>query len=376
MKMVFASNYFNHHQRPFCDEMYKKLGMGFYFVSTGAMDSERIKLGYKQDDVPPYVLLAYTSKKAHETALTIIREADVVLAGDTPEEYIAERLRMGRLVLRYSERPFKKEPSCYRKLYHWIRFRKRDKGSKNVYILCASAYAAADFASMGMYKDRMYKWGYFPDVSESKIEVLRSEKKQNTILWCGRFISWKHPDVAVKVAQKLKEKGYHFQLIMIGNGEMETELKRMAKVCGVADVVQFLGPMPPEQVRTHMDKAGIYLFTSDRQEGWGAVLNEAMASGCAVVASDAAGATPYLIQDGKNGIVYRSGDFDMLCDKIQYLLSEPKEQTLLGNMAYRTIMDTWNSKVASERLLQLIDQLLRKEGCTNLFGEGPCSREM
>ena len=48
-----------------------------------------------------------------------------------------------------------------------------------------------------------------------------------------------------------------------------------------------------------MEKSHIHLFTSNHLEGWGAVVNEAMNSGCAVVANREAGAVPYLIEHGK-----------------------------------------------------------------------------
>ena len=53
-----------------------------------------------------------------------------------------------------------------------------------------------------------------------------------------------------------------------------------------------------------MERADIYLATSDRQEGWGAVINEAMNSGCAVVADHMMGAVPYLISHEENGMIY------------------------------------------------------------------------
>lgn len=240
-------------------------------------------------------------------------------------------------------------------------------------MLCASAYAAEDYASVGMYKNRMYKWGYFPAVKEFDIDSLLDRKKRNTLLWCGRFIDWKHPDDAIRLAGKLKESGYDFQLNMIGAGEMEQELKRMVDNCGVTDEVRFLGAMPPEQVRDYMEEAGIYLFTSDRQEGWGAVLNEAMASGCAVVASDAPGSTPFLVWNGENGMVYRSGDVSMLVDKVQFLLNHPESQRRYGKASYRTILNTWNGKNASERLIQLLEEILSGKIHESLFAEGPCS---
>lgn len=51
--------------------------------------------------------------------------------------------------------------------------------------------------------------------------------------------------------------------------------------------------MKASEVRSYMEKADIYLFTSDFNEGWGAVLNESMNSGCAVVASHAIGSVPF-----------------------------------------------------------------------------------
>lgn len=373
MKIVFVSNYFNHHQKPLCEELYSILGDDFYFISTGKMRTERIVLGYHTEYIPRYVFFAYETEQNHQKALEMIDRADAVIAGAVPESYLSDRLRQRKLVLRYAERPFKKEPSFLRRLYNRIRFRWRDKGNQNVYMLCASAYAAADFASVGMYKNRMYRWGYFPDAKKYNTEELLAGKKRRTMLWCGRFIDWKHPDDAIRVAGALKERGCEFQLNMIGTGDMEEELKCLAEACDVADRVHFLGAMSPEQVRVHMEEAGIYLFTSDRQEGWGAVLNEAMASGCAVVASDAAGATPFLIRNGENGFVYQSGNIDMLVEKVQLLLCHETAQAQYGQMAYRTIMDTWNAGIASERLIRLVERILPEDKDVCLFAEGPCS---
>lgn len=373
MKVIFVSNYFNHHQKPFCEEMYRRLGQDFSFVSTGIMGDERKKLGYAQDDMPAYVFSAYKDEQKQKAARDMIRAADVVIAGAASEDLIADRIRGGKLVLRYSERPFKKKPDPLRRLYHGIRFHTRDRGSRKVYMLCASAFTAVDFASVGMYKNRMYKWGYFPAVKEYETDTLFCNKKKNTILWCGRFLDWKHPDDALRLAHRLKAQGYEFRLNLIGTGVMEAELHQLAESLDLTDCVSFLGAMPPEQVRTHMEQAGIYLFTSDRQEGWGAVLNESMNSGCAVVASDAIGSAPFLIRDGENGLLYQSGNLDMLFDKVRYLLDRPEAQRDLGRRAYDTVLSQWNGKTAADRLLQLTQKLVSGEAHPDLFAEGPCS---
>ena len=373
MKLVFISNYFNHHQKPFCDEMYQKLGADFTFISTTVMREERRKLGYGQGETPPYVLLSYENEQKRSQAISLINEADAVIAGGVPNEFLLERIKRNQLLLRYAERPFKKPKSCLKKFYHALAFRKRDLFKRNVYMLCASAYATQDYASVGAYRNRTYKWGYFPAVKAYDVDALLSKKKSNTIMWCGRFIDWKHPDDAIVLARKLKDAGCDFQLNMVGTGEMEAQLHQLAEELHVSDCVHFLGSMPPEQVRAHMESAGIYLHTSDRQEGWGAVLNESMNSGCAVVASHAIGSVPFLLRDGENGAIYQSGDLDMLFDKVKYLLKYPAMQADYGHAAYQTMIDMWNAGVAADRILQLIERLLAGEKHPCLFETGPCS---
>jgi glycosyltransferase involved in cell wall biosynthesis len=103
----------------------------------------------------------------------------------------------------------------------------------------------------------------------------------------------------------LKEAGYKFRMVIVGDGVMAAAMKDYAKELGVKDVVNFLGSQNPDEVRMLMEKSQIYLTTSDNQEGWGAVINEAMNSGCAVVANKAMGAAPYLLQNGnRQGSLY------------------------------------------------------------------------
>lgn len=372
MKLVFVSNYFNHHQKSFCEEMHRRLGDGFTFISTGEMREERKKLGYIRDDAPDYVFDAHTDNEKKINAIKLINEAEVVIAGSCPEEMLRERLRSKKLIFRYSERPFKIKPSFIGKMYHSARFKIRDLGDKNVYMLCAGAYASKDFSEMGVYRNRMYKWGYFPEVKEYDTDALFSDKQKNTILWCGRFIDWKHPDDAVALAKRLRDSGYDFNLKMIGTGAMEDELKRLADDHGLADCVAFMGSMPPDQVRLYMEEAGVYLFTSDRQEGWGAVLNEAMNSGCAVVASNEIGSVSYLIEQNENGLIYKSGDLDDLFEKTKSLLDRPEQQRNFGEKAYHTIAGLWNARTAADHLLMLIDSI-RNNVKKSPFKEGPCS---
>ncbi|MBP3683455.1 MAG: glycosyltransferase family 4 protein [Oscillospiraceae bacterium] len=372
MKIVFLSNYFNHHQQPVSEALYRKPGVTFHFIATTSMPAQRKNLGYHMETLPGYVCSASTPA-GQKAALALLRESDVVITGSAPEKMVRRVIKDHKLVFRYSERPLKKrEPLKY--LPRLLRWHWRNPPGKPVYLLCASGYAAKDYAKFGLFRNRAYQWGYFPETKRyDRFHSLLAQKTVTDILWCGRFLDWKRPEDAIRAAGLLKEAGYAFRLRFIGGGDREGRLRALVRELALEDRVEFLGTMQPEQVRGYMEQAGIYLFTSGRQEGWGAVLNEAMNSGCAVIASHAIGAVPFLIRDGENGLVYPSGDVTGLWDKLRYLLDHPEAQKRVGKAAYETIVAEWNAEVAAERLTNLAQAILDGEPFPGLYTSGPCS---
>lgn len=374
MKIVFVSNYFNHHQMAFTEEIFNKLRNDFTFISTTTMREERRVLGYSQQSLPGYVLLSYMGVEEYNKAMELIMNADVAIVGSAPFKMLQRRILAGKLVFRYSERPFKMQPSALRVLYFALKSYLLNFPYRNIYMLGASAFTSSDYSTIGMFRNKSYRWGYFPNTKVYDVNTLMSTKRHNKILWCGRFISWKHPDDVLCIAKMLKDNGYLISIDFIGTGEKTLQLYELAQKLDILDIVTFCGPMSPDQVRKQMENAGIYLFTSDRKEGWGAVLNESMNSGCAVIASDAIGSVPYLIQDGENGFIYESGNLEMLYEKVKYLLDNPMEQIRLGEAAYATITEKWNARVAADRFLQLTQKIIDGEKSPDLYVDGPCSK--
>ncbi len=378
MRIVFLSNFLNHHQKPLSEELFCRTEGEYAFVETKTMDDARKKLGWGEKNIPQYVFPCKGDPAGNnnldEEIVQKIENADAVVIGSAPLQMIAGRLQRDKLVFRYAERPLKNGNSLVRYIPRWVKWHKENPKGKPIYMLCASAYTASDYAKFGLFQNKAYKWGYFPEAKCYDIESLLEKKDTTEILWCGRFLDWKHPDDALYIAKRLKEDGYKILLTLVGTGDMEQELHHMTAALEIQDCVRFVGAQEPAQVRKHMEKAGIYLFISDRQEGWGAVLNEAMNSGCAVVASDAAGATPFLVKDNENGFVYKSGDLEQLYQKVKRLLDDTKEQARLGRAAYRTITDQWNAQVAAQRLLNLTEHILAGEKSPDLYADGPCSK--
>lgn len=374
MKVVFLSNYFNHHQKPFSEAIYKKIKDDYCFIATEPMDEERKQMGWSETNSPNYVRQSYLNIESQRECALLVVEADIVIIGSAPEKMIKERIRKGKIVFRYSERPLKQGLELLKYPLRLLIWHFRNPFWKPIYMLCASAYTAMDYRKFGLFRDKTYKWGYFPEVKKyDNIEQIIQQKNPISILWVARYIDWKHPEAAIQLAKRLKEDKVNFELNIIGNGGLEKNLRSQIELENLDDLVYMFGPMKPAQVRKYMERAGIFLFTSDFKEGWGAVLNESMNSGCAVVASHAIGSVPYLISHKENGLIYENGNQDDLYQKVKYLLENQEEQKRLGRNAYRTLIDTWNAEVAANRLIELIKQI-QEHGFCELYDEGPCSR--
>lgn len=379
MKLTFVSNYINHHQIPLSNALFQSLGEDYTFVQTEPVEKERLAM--KWQDLSAQLSYVRCSYQEPEYCRRLILESDLVIFGGTDEEsHITERLQAGKPVLRYSERIYKTgqwkavSPRGLVKKYHdHIRYR-RDK----VYMLCAGGYVASDFHLIGAYPGKLLKWGYFPETRRCDVDNLMKNKYGEgitpvKILWAGRFLDWKHPELAVKLAYALKQEGFSFQMEIIGGGDMETQLHLEVQEKNLEDVIAFSGYRPPEKVREAMERSQIFLFTSDYQEGWGAVLNEAMNSGCAVIASHAVGAVPFLLRHRENGLIFQSGDFEDLKNQTIWLLQEQNRIERLGRQACETILHTWNAEHAAEVVLKLAGDMLGT-GTMLLPQEGPGSR--
>lgn len=373
MKIVFLSNYFNHHQRPLSEALFALTNGEYTFISTEEMSEERAKMGYGEKDIPAFVKYTYRTDEEAAACQTLIDEADVVIRGSAPRHMVKNRLKAGKLTFYYSERIYKKCVPYPRLPLYFLKNLKNIIQYKNLYLLCASAYTAADYAKTFTFLGKAYKWGYFPALMQyENVDGLIATKEKNTLLWVARFIDWKHPEIPVALAKRLRNEGYDFTLSMIGAGELLETTKALVKQEGLEDCVHIVGPVKADAVRSYMEKSEIFLFTSDRNEGWGAVLNESMNSACAVVANRAIGSVPFLLRDGENGYTY--GDTEELYRKVKALLDDADTRRRMAKEAYLTMVGEWNAENAARKLLVLCEKILSGERKPTPFESGVCSK--
>ena len=375
MKVALFSNFLNHHQLPLCKALSAREDVEFKFVACERISDDRLEMGYvDMNKQYPFVVRAYETP---DEAIRIAESYDAVIFGASPLEYLKLRMDKGLLSFRFAERSFKK--GTWRRFIPTTR-RKMAEGytnykGKNLFVLCASAYTSYDLSLCGFPEEKCFKWGYFPAVEERAVDSLINMKRENKVpqlLYAGRLLRLKRVIDMVKAVHSLVNKGINIHFTIIGDGETKKEISDYIAKHSLGEHITMLPFMSPEAVREYMDKSDIYIFGSDFNEGWGAVVNEAMNSACALVVSHAVGSAAYLVNNGENGFIYECGNVKDLVSKLKTLLVDAALREQLGINAYNTMNDAWSAKIASDRLIELCKGLLRN-GDIPEFSSGPCS---
>lgn len=372
------------HQAALADALYDILGKDFVFVEFGRKRQfqrgsfKGMSQGVDYYAGRPYILRMNDSPETAKYARDLINKADVLHTGGEPAELTYERIKNQKLTFRATEHVSKKWflKNIWRKIQ--LRQRLNPLSNPNYRILCHSAYMANDMQFCDLsYHEKCYKFAYFTNIEETDIDqVIKSRRKDRLqMVWCARFIDWKHPELPVLLAKRLVDSGRkNFEIQMIGADTMPlwSKTKDDIKKYGLQDNVVLTGGVKNVEVLKRMRQSHIFLFTSDRGEGWGAVLNEAMGAGCACVASHEIGAVPFLLKNNDNGLVFNSRSVKSLYEKVSLLYDNPEMCDIFGRKAYQTITTDWSVQTAASRLVNLSESIL--SGNEIAYEEGPCSK--
>lgn len=372
------------HQAALADALYRVLGQDYVFIEfgrkgngqTGSFKNMSKDVDYYKDR--PYILKMYESEENARLAKELLSKADVVRTGGEPQELIRQRLIEKKLTFRSAERTFKGPlwKDAYRLFGLYKEYVKY--ANPNYRVLCQSAYKANDMQFCGgAYKERCYKFGYFTQIPQLDIEQVIGNRRKDKIefVWCARFIDFKHPELPLKLAKELIASGRNnFEIQMIGANTTPLwhKIKQQIDKEQLSKHVILTGGIPNTEVLKKMCQSHIFVFTSDRGEGWGAVLNEAMGAGCACVASHEIGSVPFLLQHKQNGLIFKSCSADSLYENVAYLYDNPQMTSEYGLKAYQTITTEWSAQNAAERLVKLSESIL--SGHEIEFEDGPCSK--
>ncbi|MCC6488449.1 MAG: glycosyltransferase [Candidatus Hydrogenedentes bacterium] len=139
---------------------------------------------------------------------------------------------------------------------------------------------------------------------------------KRVLLYCGNLLELKGVgDLLIAFARFAKEHSA-VTLLLVGSGRDEPRYRRFVQEEGLAHRVVFAGFVARDDLPRYYALADLLILPS-RSEIWGLVINEALACGLPVLATDVCGATPDLVQEGMNGYVVPARHPDALCEALR-----------------------------------------------------------
>jgi glycosyltransferase involved in cell wall biosynthesis len=147
------------------------------------------------------------------------------------------------------------------------------------------------------------------------------------------------------------------RFLIIGDGSLTEELKKLVHALGVRDNVRFLGRVPYTEMPKYLAMSDIYVSTS-LSDGTSASLLEAMACKLSPVVTDIP-ANREWVENGRSGILVPSKNPKSLAENVVTLLKDEDLQSSLGMRAYEFVLEKadWkkNSKLLDSLILSMID---------------------
>lgn len=173
----------------------------------------------------------------------------------------------------------------------------------------------------------------------------------------GRVSLQKAPDVFVKMAKLIKDEVPNTHFIIVGNGELEVEIRKYAKDNGFLDNLHITGWV--NNPISYIELFDVACLLS-RWEGFGLVLPEYMMVGKPIVASRV-DAIPNIIQNDENGLLVEVDDATGASKAVLQIFQEDGLRDKLVKQSMEDVHNKFNARRVSEEHEKLFEKLLMKK---------------
>ncbi len=159
------------------------------------------------------------------------------------------------------------------------------------------------------------------------------------LIHVGRLVKWKKVDLLINAISKLKSKYAQIELIVIGTGPEEENLKCLAEQLKVTDCIKFIGPIyDPVILGRYLLDSTIYVIA-----GMGGLsINEAMAFEKPIICSICDGTEKKLVRNNYNGRFFENDNLDDLVKSIDSLLVSYENIIKMGQNSLSIIKNEVN----------------------------------
>jgi len=185
----------------------------------------------------------------------------------------------------------------------------------------------------------------------------------------GRIVEQKGQTILIQAAARLRDRGYDFELVIVGDGPMRGEIEDLIDQLDLRDRVRITGYLSNQRVLEELVVARALVLPSFA-EGLPGVFFESLALGRPVVSTYIA-AHPELIEPEVNGWLVPAGAIEPLVDAMaEVLTADPAELERMGHAGAARIAERHNPHTQANKLLNLLSE----SGVEIVIGQiVPCS---
>lgn len=180
---------------------------------------------------------------------------------------------------------------------------------------------------------------------KSKLKEKLGLPDKKTVLTIGQFIHRKGFDVLLAA---WKGMGQEAQLLIVGGGDKAPEYEEYIRREKLENV-HIIGFMPKEELLSYYKAADLFVLPT-REDIWGLVINEAMASGLPVISSNRCIAGLELIEEGVNGFIVPVENPKALHEKIEELLSDDELRVRMAKANVEKMQDNTMENIVKNHL--------------------------
>jgi glycosyltransferase involved in cell wall biosynthesis len=185
---------------------------------------------------------------------------------------------------------------------------------------------------------------------------LPEEPKRYDVLFVGRLVPNKGIMTILDAVARVRETEPDVRLGIVGDGPLRAAVDRRLAELDLREGTTVLDDVPSARDVAALYNQARMLVCASTAEGGPRVTVEAMACGVPVI-STPVGVMPELIEDGRNGLLFR-WDVDELAEKIRSLLRDDELRARLGE-AGRLSVQKFEAGAAVERLAHAYQALVR-----------------
>lgn len=194
-------------------------------------------------------------------------------------------------------------------------------------------------------------------------QSIRHREGKPRIIDIGKMRPYKNHTVLVKAASILRERGFDFQITILGQCIHPEEFAyrdRMLNLIGelgLEDRVEVLDSVSYDAVMKTLSKYQIYVLPS-KTEVANVTILDAMSCGLAVLATNCNGTSHY-IDDGVNGSIFQTDDPQSLADKLEVYLKDPSTIQEHGEAAVRKVQEKFGFEAYYKQFEIVLDRVLK-----------------